>query len=96
VTKLRKSARDEECLMESPVCNYNPETTVLCHINSHKFGKGMGRKADDLAGFYGCSCCHDFYDNRMKHNMDKEEITIMALEAVILTHIRMKETGVIK
>ena len=45
MTKIRKAARDQECTLRFPCCNYNTETTVLCHPNQLADGKGMGLKA---------------------------------------------------
>lgn len=56
--KLTKSARGQECLIRSPVCNGDSETTVLCHLN----GGGMATKKSDLFGAFGCSACHSFVD----------------------------------
>ena len=96
MTSLRKSAQGEECTMRSSVCNFNTETTVLCHLNEYEFGKGMGRKADDMAAFYGCSSCHDLYDGRTKQVESERHMNEMAYKAVIKTHIRMREKGVLK
>jgi len=30
--KLKKSAHGAPCMINSPVCNYNPETSVLAHL----------------------------------------------------------------
>lgn len=57
------------------VCNANPETVVLCHSNQLADGKGMGLKAPDTEGCFGCSACHDVLDGRkprpewMSYNM---------------------------
>jgi hypothetical protein len=65
MAKLRKSAKGRECQIRIPgVCNFNPETTVLCHLN----GGGMGMKHPDLFGAFGCSACHDEIDGR-SHNI---------------------------
>jgi hypothetical protein len=64
--KLRDSARDEPCTMNSPMCNGNPETVVWCHSNFHEHGKGVGLKAHDVFGFYGCSGCHQWFDHDSK------------------------------
>jgi hypothetical protein len=45
------------------LCNYNPETTVLCHSNSQKHGKGTSIKASDEHTFYGCSGCNYWFDD---------------------------------
>lgn len=61
--KARDSARGEDCTMNSPLCNYNPETTVLCHSNDSKHGKGTRIKASDQYTFYGCSGCNYWFDS---------------------------------
>lgn len=62
MTPIRASARGEACTLRLPVCNFNPETTVWCHSNRMADGKGMGIKARDEEGCYGCSACHAFLD----------------------------------
>jgi hypothetical protein len=65
MANLRKLARGRECQIRIPgVCNGNPETTVLCHLN----GGGMGIKEDDILAAWGCSSCHDAVDGRGKHS----------------------------
>lgn len=54
-TKIRQSARDQECTLRFPgICNYRTDTTVLCHEN----GAGAGMKSLDEKGAYGCYECH--------------------------------------
>lgn len=65
MTPIRKAARNQECTLRFPVCNYNIETTALCHSNLLADGKGMGLKAPDTAAAFGCSSCHDLLDGRM-------------------------------
>jgi len=61
--KIRDSARGEECTFNIVgICNYNQETTVLCHLPDES--NGMGRKPDDISSAYGCSSCHDAIDGR--------------------------------
>lgn len=63
MSKLRKSARGQSCLVRIPgVCNWNHETTVLAHLN----GGGMGTKKSDLQGAFCCSSCHDEIDRRTR------------------------------
>lgn len=64
--KLRDSARDKECTMASPWCNGDRSTVVWCHSNHSEHGKGMGVKAHDIFGFFGCSGCHAWYDTASK------------------------------
>lgn len=63
--KITNSARGEQCTLNiAGVCNYNPETTVYCHLPDESHG--MALKATDLSGCYGCSDCHDVLDGRVK------------------------------
>jgi hypothetical protein len=62
MTPIRRSARNQECTLCFPVCNHDKDTTVWCHGNRSEHGKGMGLKAEDRHGCYGCSACHAFYD----------------------------------
>ena len=59
--KLRDSARGEDCTFNIvDVCNYNPETVVLCHLPS----ENAGYKSTDVSSGYGCSACHAVIDSR--------------------------------
>ena len=63
MTPIRKSARGQACTLRFPgICNRNPETTAWCHSNRLADGKGMGIKARDEEGCYGCSDCHAWLD----------------------------------
>jgi Protein of unknown function (DUF1364) len=55
---ITQAANDEACT----ICGRNDGTTVFCHLNESWAGKGMGQKADDCAGFFGCRTCHAIYD----------------------------------
>jgi len=67
MSKLRKSAKGRECQIRIPgVCNHNSETVVLCHLG----GAGMGIKNDDMFAAFGCSCCHNVIDGRLRTNID--------------------------
>lgn len=64
---LRNYARGMPCMIRMPgVCNGNPETTVLCHLRMSGIS-GMGLKANDLLGAWGCSACHTYCDT---HGID--------------------------
>ena len=66
-TKIRQSARGEDCTINlEGVCNYDPDTVVWCHSNQSAHGKGMGLKANDEHGAYGCCNCHAVYDGQTK------------------------------
>lgn len=63
MTPIRASARGQDCTLRfEGICNRNPETTVWCHSNRIEDGKGMGLKARDEEGCYGCSDCHAWLD----------------------------------
>lgn len=65
-TAARSSAREQECTLRFPGCNYRTDTTVLCHSNLLEHGKGMGLKAPDKYAAYGCCACHDMLDGRAR------------------------------
>lgn len=97
--KIRHSAKDELCTMTSPICNYNPETTVYCHSEELEHGKGAGLKSDDRYGFYGCSMCHDWYDGKpVPHGMsaDKKTRRIYFFKAFEKTQVILKNKGLLK
>ncbi|MGZ4968017.1 MAG: nuclease domain-containing protein [Methylobacter sp.] len=95
MSRLRDSARGQQCLIRIPgVCNWNPETTCLCHFN----GGGMGIKMDDMEGAFGCSDCHAAVDGKptVKHGFSLIEIKLMFLEAGIRTRDYWRKNGFIK
>lgn len=65
--KILNHARGQRCTCNGPDCitDVDPgyETTVFCHANESFAGKGMGVKAHDFAGFFGCAACHKWYDS---------------------------------
>jgi cytochrome c551/c552 len=66
VSKITESARGEICQIRLlATCNHNRDTTVWCHPAGSSSGKGIGMKAHDLLGAYGCSACHDVLDRRV-------------------------------
>ena len=95
--KIRRGARDEDCTVNVVgVCNYNPATTVLAHIQLPGCGI-MGGKVNDLSGCYACSDCHDFIDRRNgmdKHPEQAHRLEYM-LKGVINTKIRQVEQGLL-
>ena len=87
---IRHVAKGENCTLNSPDCNYDPSTTVFCHLNEYFAGKGIGKKAVDI-GFFGCSDCHILYDrNRLKDEY------FYLLRAVIRTWLRLIDLGILK
>ena len=85
---IRKAANGEACT----VCGSNDGTTVFCHLNGQWAGKGIGQKADDIAGFFGCGTCHYEYDQSWtKLALDHEII----MRAMYYTWRRLWELGII-
>lgn len=71
------------------ICNGNPETTVLAHLN----GGGMGRKRHDLHGAWCCSDCHDVLDGRTRTLFARGDIALFHLEGVIRTQEALISEG---
>lgn len=98
MTPIRKSARGQECTLRIPgVCNFNTETTVLCHSPYLSSGRGMGLKAPDEDACYGCSACHDMLDRRVPW---PEWMTYLIMEGLFFvakseTHKILKAKGLI-
>ncbi len=91
--KYTRSARGQECQVRIPeICNGNPETVVLAHLN----GAGMGTKHENIHGAYTCSACHDVIDHRVKTLFDNDLIALWHLEGVIRTQIIMIKEGILK
>ena len=56
-------AEGEECLLRVPrYCQGGTDTTVACHSNLLRDGKGKGIKAHDWCIAFGCGPCHWFVD----------------------------------
>lgn len=68
-TKLRNSAKGQQCTLRTAVCNNDPETTVLAHAPS--IYSGMGCKSDDTFAAFGCSACHKALDEHELPIMDE-------------------------
>lgn len=93
--KMRKAANGAPCMVKvSGVCNGNPETTVLAHIDSSEFGKGTGIKSDDSAAAFACSSCHDWL--ALETKVPAHERLAIHYKATIKTHTWMLVNGVLK
>lgn len=92
MSKITKSARDEECQFRIPtVCNFAPDTTVFCHLG----GAGVGMKSSDIHGGYGCSCCHDVLDGRVPSQYTQEQLQAMFADGMVRTQLILIEKGLI-
>lgn len=77
-TKLRNSARGQQCTFQIPgICNHDRETTVLAHLPSET--KGMGNKSHDFFAVFSCSECHYAIDNHRLSELDGLYFSIRAL-----------------
>ena len=95
-SKFRKSARGQECTFRIPgVCNYNPETSVLCHAPHPD--KGMGIKGPDTWAAFGCSDCHDWMDMRsnFRYMPDLKPKAVYWLHAIRETQRRWIQMGLL-
>jgi len=93
MTPIRKSAKGQQCQVRVPgVCNNNPDTVVLAHLN----GGGMGAKAGDHEAAYCCSDCHAWLDGGYAQTTPKELRDLWHLEAVIRTQRLLIEQGLIE
>lgn len=94
--KLRDSARGRDCQVRIPgVCNFNPETTVLAHLN----GGGMGTKKSDIHSAFTCSSCHDVLDGRVSvksEGLTKVVIELLHRQGVERTQQLWLDEGLIK
>ena len=99
---LRKAANGLPCQLRfRTVCNFNPETSVLCHVAT--IGTGiMGGKPPDASGCIGCGDCHNFLDHRdlsaerriLRMEMIKSgEYARTVLDGILRTHQVWVEEG---
>lgn len=98
MTPIRKAARGQDCTLRIPgVCNFDPDTTVLCHSNNLADGKGMGLKAPDTEACFGCSACHDVLDGRRSrpHFMSPYMMEGAFIRAKAATHVILRRLGLI-
>ena len=91
---LRKEARGRNCMIRIPgICNHNPETTVLAHLN----GGGLAMKRPDAIGSWACSACHDEVDGRTQiTRLDGELLRLMFLEGIVRTQEALISEGKLK
>ena len=93
--KVRASARDQDCTFQIVgVCNYQPETVVLCHLPDDTHG--MGKKSDDISAAYGCSCCHDAVDRRAWSQELEDNRDWYFRRAMVRTWRKLIELGIVR
>ena len=91
---IRDAARGEACTLNiAGACNYNAETTVLCHLPDEDHG--MARKSGDLSGAFGCSACHDVIDGRVPNDEYKQHRDFYLRRGNTRTIKRLVSLGII-
>lgn len=94
-SKLRKAAEGQACTLNiAGVCNYRPDTSVLCHLPDETHG--MSQKSDDLSSAIGCSSCHDVIDGRVKYDWQPGEKEFYMRRAQVRTLKVFQDMGLIK
>lgn len=73
------------------VCNFNPETTVLGHLN----GGGMSSKHNDMFAAYVCSDCHAWLDGGYAKTSTRAERDLLHLQGVMRTQPILVELGLV-
>jgi hypothetical protein len=97
MSALTKLARGEPCLVRSPICNGNPETTVAAHYRSISLGAGVGIKPHDLFTAHACSSCHDFIDGRVSvPGYSRDTVRQYHAEGVLRTIDKLIRLGKVK
>ena len=94
--KILKAAKGQQCTLNIPgICNWNPETTVACHVGV--VNKGTGQKCDDVFIVFGCSACHAEIDGKTMYYArdDLKEYILLALEKtwLILFELDLLKVG---
>ena len=90
MTNLRKLARGQECQIRGPGCSFDNEQTVLCHLTIPGIS-GMGMKAPDICGAWGCGPCHDLIDGRTPPG--DTDLTQLKLEGLLRTLHQLDKQG---
>lgn len=98
MSRIRESARGEECLVRIPGCPGRPDMTIWSHYRGSAGGKGMGLKSKDHCGAYACTYCDAVYDGQRKPppGWSSADVKLAWLEGHIRSLVRLTEKGVIK
>lgn len=97
MSKLTKEARGRECQVRLPnVCNFDPQTTALAHLNMSGIS-GRGLKAPDELGAHACSECHRCVDsNGETHGLERDYVKLAFFEGMARTQYLLIKEGKIK
>lgn len=80
--RIRQSARGKTCQVRYVgICTHDPAHTIWSHARwgaqLGEGGRGMGTKADDLAGAYACGACDAAFDQMTgAGHMTREELDL--------------------
>ena len=92
LTPIQASAKGESCTFNLLNCNYDHETTVLCHDTRTAFD---GKRRSDARAAYGCSNCHDVMDGRTPNDMTSTLKGSIWGMAILKTHVKLMEKGLL-
>lgn len=83
---LLAMAKDMPCLLAiAGVClGHNSQTSVACHSNFSRHGKGGARKADDHYTVWGCMACHRWLDQGPAPIEEKQAAFDLAHQAQLI------------
>lgn len=99
MSRIRQSARGEECLVRIPgVCTHDPATVIWSHYRGLAGGKGMGIKSPDVCGAYACVACDMAYDGQTKRpaGMTKADVDLAWLQGHIRSLLKLEQKGLIR
>jgi hypothetical protein len=96
-TKLRQSAKGEDCLVRLPGCPGDPAMTIWSHYRGGAGGKGTGIKASDVCGCFACTWCDAVYDGQTPRpdGMTKDEVDLAWHEGHIRSLVRLQQKGLL-
>lgn len=90
--KLQRSARGQDCTMQvAGICNYNPDTVVLAHVQVE--GGKMGGKTHDISACFACADCHAWLD---QYHGTEEDRLFYTRRAMVRTWGVWIDMGLIK
>ena len=74
---------------------YDSATTVFCHFPDEH--NGMGTKASDISGGFGCDLCHSALDGRHPQNAPSQvDAEFYMRRSQTRTLARLVEMGIVK
>lgn len=98
MSKIRDSARDEDCLVRIPgVCTFDPAKTIWSHARWLSAGKGRSLKAIDLAGAYCCTACDAAFDGQMRlpEGMTRDQVDMDWMHGHLRSLVRLRDKGLL-